>query len=135
MSMFRASSSCGWFFHVSLQTAIYIIFFSDYLFSQKLHRVKNSFRNKGLNYESPDYRQGADQNTNQMLLHCQGNQFKSYSSELNNKQLKNKYANNNHNEQVIVSNISADVDLSFFKFSCIKKVENLQKDKNIKENT
>ncbi len=70
-----------------------------------------------------------------MLLHGQGNELKSFSSELNNEQLTNKDADDNQNEQVVVSNVSADVDIALFEFSSVEEVKHLQEDKYVKEDT
>ena len=60
-----------------------------------------------------------------MLLVRQWNQFQSSSSELHNQKLTGKNTDYDQNKQVIVSNISTNVNITLFQLSGIEKVEHL----------
>lgn len=68
-----------------------------------------------------------------MLIHGQRHQLYSLASELHNKQLAGENPNNNQDEQIIVSDICADIELVFFQFSSIKEVKHLQEDEDIEK--
>jgi hypothetical protein len=54
---------------------------------------------------------------------------------LYNEQLANKDPCDNQQKQIIIPNFIKDIDLISFQFSGIEKVEHLQKDKDVKEDT
>lgn len=70
-----------------------------------------------------------------MLVKCQGYKFQGSTTELNYEQLADEDTNDDQNEKVVVTDVSADVDFILFEFSGIEKVEHLQEHKNVEEQT
>ena len=70
-----------------------------------------------------------------MLFVGQWDQFQGSTTELNDEQLAYKYTNDDQNEKVVVTDVSADVDFVLFEFSGIEEVKNLQEHKNVEEQT
>lgn len=68
-----------------------------------------------------------------MLIHGQRHQLYSLASKLHYKQLAGENPNNNQDEQIIVSDVCADIELVFFQFSGIKEVKHLQEDEDIEK--
>jgi len=60
-----------------------------------------------------------------MFMHLKRNKFECLTSILNDEKLAEENANDDSDKQVVIKELSEDVDLFTFEFTAVKKVKNL----------
>ena len=93
--------------------------------SEKGKVVHETIWNQHFDNDVPDYSCGSNHNTSKMLMNTERDQSESFSTILDNEQLKTEYSNDDSTEKIIVGNVRKAVKLILFKFTGIEEIEDL----------
>lgn len=87
--------------------------------------VEATIRDEFLADKAVDERQRANENADNVLASCQGNEQEGLASELDYKKLAEKNADDDADEQVVIPNFFENVELLLFQLTGVEEIENL----------
>lgn len=120
---------------VSLKDIIRVVGWDGLSFFQQLEVVQEGIGYQLLGEESIDNHSGTDENTFEVLVHGKRDEHEGFSSDLDDDDLEDEDTGHDEEEEIVIEEVFKDIKLLLLELTSVEKVEDLQEDKDIEEDT